>query len=201
LAMLLSSYPRPNITNLRYLVALFIVLSGTLLFRFRYWRPAMGVVTFFSALLLLYAGTNIGKGEPIATPRGIVRFSADSVAMQRLLQKHVRAGDSMFVFPYEPIALFLCGGKNPTRYSFLQPGMMTPADEESVVQGLNARPPQWVYYGDVPAEAYLRIWPTSDRTRLRMPEIEKLLRARYREVERVEMNALSFRLLRYADSR
>lgn len=199
--MLVSSYPRPNITNLRYLCPLFVVLSGVLLFRFRYWRIAMGAATFLSAVLLLYAGTNIGKGEVVETPRGAVRFPAESVAMQRMLQKHVRPGDSMFVFPYEPVSLFLSGGRNPTHYSFLQPGMMTASDEQAAVADLRAHPPRWVYYSDVPPEAYLRIWPTSDPARLRMPEIEGFIRAQYREVDRVEMNGLAFRLLSSAGAR
>ncbi|MFN7935374.1 MAG: hypothetical protein U0R19_18740 [Bryobacteraceae bacterium] len=200
-AMLASSYPRPNITNLRYLCALFVVLSGILLFRFQYWRIAMGGATFLSAVLLLYAGTNIGKGELLETPRGVVRFPVESVAMQRMLQKHVRPGDSMFVFPYEPVASFLVGGRNPARYSFLQPGMMTVADEQAALEDLKRQPPRWVYYSEVPPEAYLRIWPTSDPTRLHMPQIEGFVRAQYREVDRVEMNGLPFRLLGFTGAR
>ncbi len=101
----------------------------------------------------------------------------------------------MFVFPYEPMSLFLAGGKTPTRSSFLQPGMMTAEDEGAALQDLEAHPPRWVYYSDVPAAAYLRIWPTSDPARLRMPRIEEFVKARYREVDRVGMNNLSFRLL------
>jgi len=195
-AMLVSSYPRPNITNLRYLCALFVVLTGVLLFRFRYWRVVVGMVSFMSALLLLYAGTNIGKGERVETARGWVRVPAESMAMQRMLLKHVRAGDTMFVFPYEPVALFLAGGRNVTRYAFLQPGMMTVEDERAALQDLEAAPPRWVYYSEVPAEAYLRIWPASDRGRLRMGRIEDFVGGRYEEVDRVGMNGLAFRLLR-----
>jgi hypothetical protein len=104
----------------------------------------------------------------------------------------------MFAFPYEPAALFLGAGRNPTRYSFLQPGMMTAADERAALQDLEAKPPLWVYYSDVPPKAYLRIWPSSDPRRLRMPHIEQFIAERYREVDRTGLNGLAFRLLRYA---
>ena len=73
--------------------------------------------------------------------------------------------------------------------------------EQAAVADLRAHPPRWVYYSDVPPEAYLRIWPTSDPARLRMPEIEGFIRAQYREVDRVEMNGLAFRLLSSAGAR
>ncbi len=43
---------------------------------------------------------------------------------EKLFQE-VRPGDGLFVYPYMPIHYFLTQGRNPARFSFLQPGMMT----------------------------------------------------------------------------
>jgi hypothetical protein len=195
-AMLISTYPRPNTTNLRYICPLFLVLAATLLYRFRYWPPVMAGVGFLSVVLLLFAGMNIGKGERLATPRGTIRIKPAEAATLKMLLHHVRPGDKLFVYPYEPITTFLTGGLNPTRYSFLQPGMMTDFDQLAALAGLKADPPRWIYYCDVPAGAYLRIWPGSDPRRLRMPLIEQHLRAHYEEAERVSANGLPVQLLR-----
>ena len=91
-----------------------------------------------------------------------------------------------------PLVYFLTGGENPTRYSFLQPGMMTLVDEETALASLLARPPQWVFYSDTPAEAYLRLWPSSDPARLRMHSIENFIHSRYGLVERLSLSTGEF---------
>lgn len=178
-AMLLSSYPRPNITNLRYLLPLSFALAAILLYRFRYWKIPTGIISFLTAILLLYGATNITKGELIATPRGPVRFPQETASSIKTLLQHVRPGDTLFVFPYDPITTFLTGAVNPTRYAFLQPGMMTSQDEAAALADLQARPPQWIVYSNIPPQAYLRIWPTSDPTRLRMTTIESYISNTY----------------------
>jgi hypothetical protein len=93
---------------------------------------------------------------------------------------HVSPGDSLFAFPYEPVYYFLTAGQNPTRYLWLQPGMMSSSDESTALTKLRARPPQWIIYRDLAPADYLRIWPGSDPAHLRMKSIEDWIRANYR---------------------
>jgi hypothetical protein len=78
-----------------------------------------------------------------------------------------------------PVAYFLTQGANPTRYSFLQPGMMADADEDQALASLQDAPPSKVYYMDVPASAILHLFPSSDPHWLRMHRIEGWLRENY----------------------
>src|SRR5207248_793921 len=77
----------------------------------------------------------------------------------------------------------LTRGANPSRFSFLQAGLMTTADELAAIQDLQAKPPRWVAYWDVPPERYLLTSPSADPARLRFPAMEEYLKANYHEVE------------------
>ncbi|HML16147.1 MAG TPA: hypothetical protein VK419_03940, partial [Bryobacteraceae bacterium] len=101
----------------------------------------------------------------------------------REIQSRVARSDSLFVFPYRPSLYFMTGARNPTRYSFLQPGMFPEKDEWTALAELQADPPVWVYYTDLPESAYLRIWPSSNRARLRLRHIEDFLKENYHRME------------------
>ena len=111
---------------------------------------------------------------------------------------HVRPGNSLFVFPYFPTIYFLTKGVNPTRFSYLQPGLMTDGDEAAALQELTANPPEWVLYDDVPPELYLKHWPSSDPKRLRLNSIEQFLSVNYLVVEKQSHRLGDFALLRRA---
>ena len=115
--------------------------------------------------------------------------------MDRALEASVQKGDSFFAFPYAPIAYFLTQGVNPTPYSFLQPGMMADSDEDRALAGLISAPPGKVFYINVPEEAYLRLFPSSDPHRLRMRKIETWLRQNYDRDPRFAVNHPGYELL------
>jgi 4-amino-4-deoxy-L-arabinose transferase-like glycosyltransferase len=127
---------------------------------------------------------------------GRVQAEENDLVLARTVGSLVQPGDSLFVFPYKPVIYFLTGGRNPTRYSFLQAGMMTDQDERSVLQDLHRRPPRWVFYEYIPPESYLRIWPGSDPSRLRFHRLEDHFQTRYRVEARVRQGSGEFRLLR-----
>ena len=132
----------------------------------------------------------IGQWKKIETPVGAVRMLPADRALVETFLRHVRPGDSLFVFPYQATVYFLTLGKNPTHFSYLQPGLMTDDDELTALNELNAHPPRWVWYSDVPPELYLKHWPSSDPKRLRMHKIEAFLKERYRSVETARRHAL-----------
>jgi hypothetical protein len=113
------------------------------------------------------------------TRAGAMLGDRKDLDLERALEASVQKDEPFFAFPYVPIAYFLVQGANPTRYSFLQPGMMADADEDQALASLTNSPPAKVFYIDVPEEAYLRLFPSSDPRRLRMRKIEAWLRENY----------------------
>ena len=122
------------------------------------------------------SATRVGPDGPVA-----VR-PEDRVFLESILGR-VHPGDSVFVFPNFPTIYFLTGGVNPSRFSFLQAGLMTDEDEKAALRDLEAKPPHWVVYWDVPVERYLKTSPSADPARLRFNRIEEYLKMRYRPVE------------------
>ena len=133
------------------------------------------------------------------TPAGVVRVTLEDETVLKMVLGRVRPGDSLFVFPYFPTMYFLTHGVNPTRFSYLQPGLMTPEDEAVALQELQTDPPQWVFYNYVPPEGYLKHWPSSDPRRLRLNSIEQFLSARYRTLDKLSHRLGDFSLLERGD--
>ncbi|HEY1494502.1 MAG TPA: hypothetical protein VGF49_08155 [Candidatus Solibacter sp.] len=181
-ALVASAYPRWDLLHLLYVSPLFFVLAGL--------RIARGGGQAQVALLLLLlipaaamcVHSLMGDGTEfaLATPIGRIHLSKSEAPSIQMALSNIRPGDSLFVFPYEPFFYFLTGGQNPTRYLWLQPGMMSAEDERTALAELDAKPPQWILYRDVAPGDYLRIWPGSDPARLRMSSIEAWLRTNYR---------------------
>ncbi len=122
---------------------------------------------------------------PTLTRAGVASMDPKESSWLTALEQHVNAGDSLFVFPYMPSLYFALDARNPTQYCFLQPGMSSKLDEAKVLVDLRSTPPHWVIHMLVEPEAYLRIWPSSDRSRLHMTTIEQFIKASYSEVTRV----------------
>lgn len=114
---------------------------------------------------------------------GTAHGSLPDLQTMAMLQQQVRPADTLFVFPYRPIVYFLTLARNPTRYSFLQPGMFPESDATRALEELRSEPPRWMVFMDVPDSEYLRIWPGSDPARMRMTGIESFIRERYRRVD------------------
>lgn len=191
-ALIVSTYPRPSITNLRYLCGLFVVLAAVLIYRIPRLHLPLAAITGLLSVALLWT-TAVACTSTERT--GTLRAKRSEAAPLRAWLETVPAGATSFAFPYKPVAVFLAGARNPTRYSYLQPGMMTDADEQSVLGDLERNPPEWVHHTDVPPEAYFRIWPSSDPKRLRMPRIEAFLARRYTAVRTVDENGLPVHIL------
>ena len=64
------------------------------------------------------------------TMLGAAHGPAAGLQTMAMLQQQVRPSDTLFVFPYRPMVYFLTLARNPTRYSFLQPGMFPESDAQ-----------------------------------------------------------------------
>ncbi len=127
-ALVGSAYPRWDLLHLLYVSPLFLVLAAVWLERARW---GMGRAAIFLLLFIpagaMCARSLMGDGAAVTleTPAGRVQVSREGALPLQMCLAHVRAGSSLFVFPYEPVFYFLTGGENPTRYPWLQPGMMS----------------------------------------------------------------------------
>jgi hypothetical protein len=100
-------------------------------------------------------------------------------------ERRIQPGDSLFVFPYLPGLYPLLDAHNPTRYLYLQPGMMTAGDERQAIAEVEAGRPRWVVLADISRETVLAAWPRSDPSRIAMEAMHQYLRTHYREVEQI----------------
>jgi len=179
---LATAYPRGEINHLAFVTAVFFVLGGALMQQL----PSANVrlclfafFAFFGAMFLWNDGSRIHRDAAIGTPVGQLQGTREDQALIMDVLAKIHSGESLFVFPYAPILYFMTQTQNPTQYAWLQPGMMVESDERAALKDLNAHPPQYVIYNDVPAEAYLRIWPNSNPASLRMNQIEEFIHANY----------------------
>jgi hypothetical protein len=183
-ALVASNYPRIDLPHLVYVCPVFVVLAATWLRQHgtRLLAAMIFTLAFLPALAMCRQNLTDAGYVRVSTSAGILRVSAADAAAVSLAAQHVATGSSFFVFPYEPIFYFVTRGLNPTRYLWLQPGMMSDQDERNALTELQARPPEWILYRDLQPQAYLRVWPGADPARLRMPLIEGFIRTRYIEV-------------------
>ncbi len=197
-ALVASTYPRPDLMHLAWVAPVPYVL-GVALFSLAMprWAQIAAVLTtmFGATLLLLHLATTLG-GVSLATPIGEVRAAPDTVEPVRDLLERVKPGDSVFVYPYKPLLYFLTQTKNPTRYSYLQPGLMTAEDEQSALADLRRSPPQWMLYLRMTPEAFLRVFPNADRSKLGFKTLESWVDANYSSAGPLVV-AGGYRLLRY----
>ena len=196
-ALVASTYPRPDLAHLAWVAPVPFALAGALVAS-AVPRPVQAAVVVLGILgptfFVLHLVSTLG-GVSLATPVGKVRVSQESAASVQALLDTVKPGDSAFVHPYKPLLYFLTQTKNPTRYSYLGPGMMTSADEQSALGDLRRAPPQWVMLLRISPGEFLRIFPSGDLSRLRFQDLENWIDAHYAPaVPAVELEG--YRLLR-----
>jgi hypothetical protein len=127
---------------------------------------------------------------------GTLRTPLDQSEFLDGLERWIQPGDTLFSFPYLPSAYYFLNAQNPSRYSFLQPGMMTAEDERRAIGELAAAPPRWVLYEYVPTEAVLAVWPRSDLARIPMSAIHAYLAANYSQVDTLAGTLGRFEVMR-----
>jgi hypothetical protein len=183
--LLISCLPRWDLDHLEYVEPIFLVLAGAWIAEITPPRVLSGagvVFTCIAALFLFTAVSNHGQTVSIRSRRGLVQGSPADLALIDKMLGPLPAGDGLFVYPYLPTFYFFTDAVNPTRYSFLQPGMMTDDDEGALLAELEGRPPTWVIYNDLPVSEILRVFPSSDPKRLRFLRLEAWLKGRYEAV-------------------
>jgi len=180
--LIVAQAPRLDLPHLMFASPIYYALAVSLALRTLHGLS----LTACAMVFLLAAGTYAGfacltrlNEQSVQTRAGRASMNPDEARWLAALESHVKSGDSLFVFPYMPVFYFALDGRNPSRYCFLQPGMSSAQDEANVLADLRRDPPQWVVYMTLKPADYLRIWPSSDRSRLRMESIERFIAEGY----------------------
>jgi 4-amino-4-deoxy-L-arabinose transferase-like glycosyltransferase len=185
-ALAVTAFPRADVMHLAFIAALPYALVGAALASLLPSRAASWL-SIVSVLLAAIFASNYVRGwrdsSPVASPAGILQVSRDqATSVQRLMQA-VHSGDSLFVYPYMPMQYFVTQARNPTRYSYLMPGMMTRSQEIEALGELEARPPEWLLYMQVSRAELLRVFPNGADLDWRFADLESWMQQNYRPVE------------------
>jgi hypothetical protein len=181
-----GAFPRADMMHLAFAAAPAYVLTAVWINRRQSLRAAMGIGFLPLVCALLFLAQSVkgwAQGRNVASPVGALRTSQAGAPGLANFLATVRPGDSMYVHPYLPVLYFWTQARNPTRYSYLNPGMMTAEDEARVLEDLQRRPPQWVMYLPLTREEFLRIFASGRDADHRFPGIETWLRDRYQPAE------------------
>jgi 4-amino-4-deoxy-L-arabinose transferase-like glycosyltransferase len=189
IGLVLSAWPRWSSAQLLFVSAIPFALCGILLHRTipPHWRSSL-----YSAILLIAAVSGVQKAVAVSgrtefsTRAGWLRGTPEDAEYLEPFERRIQPGDSLFVFPYLPILYPLLDGRNPTRFLYLQPGMMTAEDERQAIAEVDAGRPRWVVMADLSAATVLNAWPGSDPARIPMEAMHGYLRSHYRTVDRVD---------------
>jgi hypothetical protein len=186
-ALMLSTYPRWDLNHLTWVAAPFYALAAASIAGSSFpdaFRKIVAVIVLIAACSCFTVSIYQRLRETTqVTSLGSVHGRQADLDTLTMIQARVTEADTLFVYPYRPLLYFVTGARNPTRYSYLQPGMFSDRDESKALSELRAHPPRWVLYAHVSPEEYLLKWPGSDPQRLHMPGIESFLEENYRETE------------------
>jgi hypothetical protein len=186
LGLLATAYPRLEAMQLLFVTAPFFALAVALAFRNApvSLHPSLtSLLIIPSAFFLFLFVSQRSYLEPIETRVGTQLAPPETLPGLEKLHAAVPAGSKVFVFPYLSSLYYLLQAKNPTRYEYLQPGMMGGNDETRVLDDLDRNPPDIILWQELPDHAILKAWPNSDPAKMRFPRIENFIRANYRQVD------------------
>lgn len=200
-ALVITAFPRADVMHLAFIAALPYALAGGALANLLPARAASWLALGWMVLAAIFASNYIRgwrESSPVASPAGILRVARDQAPEIKRLMQEVHRGDSLFVYPYMPVQYFLTQTRNPTRFPYLQPGMMTRLQETEALDELEAKPPEWLLYMPLSREELLRVFPSGAGLDWHFPEIESWMQRNYRPVEDPPVSVGGYRLWRRA---
>jgi 4-amino-4-deoxy-L-arabinose transferase-like glycosyltransferase len=181
-ALAASAHPRSDVAHLAYVAALPYAVVSILVHRWLAPRPRAWVTIAIAVWAAVFAwqAKPPGSLRRLNTPAGNVRATAAQIQVVEEVLSRVHPDQSLFVYPYKPLLYFLTQAQNPTRYSYLSPGMMTAEDARLALCELQVRPPEWVLFMDLDRSEFERIFPFAKVQETHFPEIESWIQANYR---------------------
>ncbi len=183
--LLVASLPRLAAHQLFFIMPVFAILCSYALYVLanEKWRSDVTAACTVAACLFLASSVHhdMRATQKVVTHAGELRCTpADGLVLSALVSR-IHPHDGLFVFPYIPIVYFVTGGQNPTRYSFLQPGLMTDEAGSDALAELQSHPPRWIFWWQAPTSFWILTWPNIDPTRRPFPLIESFIESQYRD--------------------
>jgi 4-amino-4-deoxy-L-arabinose transferase-like glycosyltransferase len=189
-AIFSTTYPRWDLNQMLFTMAPFVVLMALLAFRLPLLaQPPLAVVLFTWAFLNYSSAWRVAVDDPyFPTRAGMQRGPAATLTAYERLERLIPEGSTLFAFPYLPSLGYALHTRNPVRYAFMQPGMMSKQDEAQALSDLERQPPRFILRQFFPDDQVLNIWPSSDRSTMAMNSIREFIDRRYRFIERIRSN-------------
>ena len=186
-AVFCTAYPRWDVNQMLFTMAPFAILFALLAFGApKLAQPVLTSALIMWAVINYSSALRVSADDPsIPTRAGIQRSPITIATAYETLERHIPAGSTLFAYPYMPSLGFALHTRNPVRYSFMQPGMMSKQDEAQALSDLERNPPRFVLRQYFPPDQIVHTWPNSDRSTLVMTSIERFFDTRYHLVERV----------------
>jgi len=198
-ALAASTFPRADVMHLAFIAALPYALTGCALAVLLPPRASSWLGLGAMTLAAIFA-SNLVRGwrdvVPVSSPVGVLRVARDQAPAVARMMLEIRPRDGLFVYPYMPVQYFLTQARNPTRYPYLQPGMMTAAQEAEALAELEAHPPEWLLYLPLSREEFLRVFRNGTNLNWRFPKLEHWMEENYRPVADPAVNIGGYRLWR-----
>ena len=185
-AFIAATVPRLSVSMLLYTTALPLVATAIWVSRSWPRKTTSCVVVLFAAFLgafVMNFWAETVKGLRVETVVGPVKVAPEDSAGLASLVKNIKPGESLYVYPYMPLLYFVTQAKNPARFTFLQPGMMSDTDESLVLTDLTKAPPQWLMYSVWSRSEFLRLLPGGAGSSEHFPRIESWVESHYDAVE------------------
>ncbi len=198
-ALVMTAFPRADMMHLAFIAALPYALVAAALVRM---LPARGAAALAMASILMAAifASNYFRGwaetARVQSPAGVLRVPMDQAANEEKLMADVHPGEGLFVYPYMPLQYFLTQARNPTRFSYLAPGMMTSTEEMETLAELQSQPPEWLLYLELTPKEFLRVFPHGSGLNWRFDTLEDWMRGNYQVVDDPPVNIAGYRLWR-----
>ncbi len=181
-----GTYPRSDVAHLAFVAVLPYALTAAWLSQRAPRQLAAGAFMLLAVVavaLLAQRAHDMRDEETVSTPVGTLRASStDAPGLRRFLET-VRPGGTLYVHPYKPMLYFLAQAHNPTRYSYLAPGLMNGDDEAAALRNLENQPPEALMYQALDRSEYLRVFPHGWKLNHRFPRIEDWIAREYVPVE------------------
>lgn len=196
-ALVASAFPRADMMHLEFICALpyaMVAVGFARLLPVRAGAILAFSVIPFALLFSLNEFTGSWSARPVSTPVGTVRAAPELAPELQKLVAAVHPGEELFVYPYMPVHYFVTQARNPTRFAFLAPGMMTPHEEGGALAELSVHPPEWLLYMHLTDEEFRRVFPNSGGSSARFTTLESWLDQAYAPVEQHPVNIAGYRL-------
>jgi 4-amino-4-deoxy-L-arabinose transferase-like glycosyltransferase len=185
-AYVATAFPRADVMHLGFVAALPAAMTAAWIARYapRPARLAVSVVLGFGAAMFCWQIAQDRSGtDMVRTSVGDLWGNPREIAAMKNVASRVRSADTLFVHPYMPVFYFLTQARNPTRFSYLSPGMMTDREAAMALEDLNRDPPRWILHLDLGHAEFMRIFPYAQGMNHKFPAVEQWIAERYRPVE------------------